>query len=202
VSLFHCQGSSVVCAGIIRGSDGNPFCCKSAEECQVEAHRSSKVTYKNGALYIRAVRSDQSRFKPVLPVDRIPGNTTLEELVGLCQEVDVWVTYFNTLQEQHEQDVLEMDDESTWGEMSIQMAASWAEVNVPVLADLSKARQNINTPRRLKLGALLSVFSESLSEPLGGFESIDLLDESEDGRAKLQGGLLTNGKKSAGISSC
>jgi hypothetical protein len=82
--------------------------------------------------------------------------------------------------------VIELDDESTRGGMSIKTVSSWAEANVPVLADLSKARQNINTPRRLKLGAMLSVFSETSSEPLGGFESIDLLDEVEGGRAKLR----------------
>jgi hypothetical protein len=33
VSLVLCEGSSVVCGGIIRGSDGKRFCCKSANEC-------------------------------------------------------------------------------------------------------------------------------------------------------------------------
>jgi hypothetical protein len=78
-----------------------------------------------GTLYIRAARADQARAKSVLPVDRIPGNTSLEELVGLRQEVDVWVTYFNTLQEQPEQSVMELDDESTRGEMSIKTASSF-----------------------------------------------------------------------------
>jgi hypothetical protein len=147
VSLVLCEGSSVVCGGIIRGSDEKRFCCKWANKCQVESHKASKVLYQDGALYIRAARADQARAKPVLLVDRIPGNTSLEELIGLRQEVDVWVTYLNTLQEQHEQSVIELDDESTRGGMSIKTASSWAEVNGPGLADLSKARQNINTPR-------------------------------------------------------
>jgi hypothetical protein len=122
----------LLCGGIIRGSDGKRFCCKSANECQVESHKASKVLYQDeaGALYIRAARADQARAKPGLLVDRIPGNTSLEEPIGLHHEVDVWVTYFNTLQEQHEQSVIELDDESTRGGMSIKTASSWAEVNV------------------------------------------------------------------------
>jgi hypothetical protein len=92
VSLVLCEGSSVVCGGIIRGSDGNRFCCKSGNGCQVESHKSSKVLCQDGALYTRAARADQARAKPVLLVDRIPGNISLEELIGLRQEVDVWVT--------------------------------------------------------------------------------------------------------------
>jgi hypothetical protein len=63
VSLVLCEGSSVVCGGIIHGSDGKRFCCKLANECQVESHKALEVLYQDGALYIRAARMDQARAK-------------------------------------------------------------------------------------------------------------------------------------------
>jgi hypothetical protein len=54
---------------------------------------------------------------------------------------------------------------------------TWTDLMVPTVEELSKARNNISTPRRLKLGEMLSVMSESHPTPLGGFEKIGRLSE-------------------------
>jgi hypothetical protein len=51
---------------------------------------------------------------------------------------------------------------------------------LPTLAKLSQARANISTPHRLKLGEMLSTFSETLPAPLSGFEKIEELSDNMD----------------------
>jgi hypothetical protein len=185
VKLFYCQVSASVCGGSIRGSDGIQLCCKKAEDCQVETHKSTKEECEVRVLYVRASKVDQARDKTMSPCGthskkRISRTSCAEE------ETDVWVTCFKTLQDQHEQ-AAELDDKSTLGGPSVKTSASWAEVDVPILSDFSKARQNINIPRKLRLEAMLSTFSETVSEPLDDYEILNPLEQDADGKTKIRG---------------
>jgi hypothetical protein len=119
----------------------------------------------------------------MLAESEIPTNTTKAKLLGKRQEVDVWVTYFNVVREREQKEVKGATPGSSHGTTD-----SWTKVMVPTLEELAQARANISTPRQLKLGEMLSTFSETLPTPLGGFEKIgDLSDDLDvDPKDRMQ----------------
>jgi hypothetical protein len=172
VKLLLCELVADVCGGFIRGPDDNRFCSKSHMSCTAENHKGNRASLKVDTMYIRSGKHDQVRVKPCLATSAVPTNTTKEKLLGKRQEVDVWVTYFNAVAERD----LKEAKSNTPGD-SCNSSGSWTEVMVPTVEELSKARDNISTPRQLKLGGMLSVLSESHPTPLRGFEKISDVTE-------------------------
>jgi hypothetical protein len=141
-------------------------------------HKIKKVVIEANVFYIRSGKQDQVRLRPTLAGSEVPTDTTKAQLLGKRQEVlDVWVTYFNAVSERELKEAEGATPRSSHGTTD----DSWAKVMLPTLAELSQARANISTPRRLKLGEMLSTFSETLPAPLWcGFEKIEELSDNMD----------------------
>jgi hypothetical protein len=135
-----------------------------------------KVVTKANIFYIRSGKQDQVRLRPTLAGSEVLTDTTKAQLLGKRQVIDVWVTYFNAVSERE----LKEAEGATPGSSHGTTEGSSAKVMLPTLAELSQARANISTPRRLKLGEMLLTFSETLPAPLGGFEKIEELSDNMD----------------------
>jgi hypothetical protein len=89
---------------------------------------------------------------------------------------DVWTAYFNSVEARGTQQLPAITGLSVDGSDN----SSWEEVEVPGVENFEKARDNLQTPKRLKLRPLLVAAVES--SPLGtpDLQSIDKLDPSPD----------------------
>jgi hypothetical protein len=61
-----------------------------------QTHSVNKVSLHADHLYIMCPKRGQARLEPALGINKIPTNTSLEDLVNTQQSEDVWVTYFGT----------------------------------------------------------------------------------------------------------
>jgi hypothetical protein len=85
-------------------------------------------------------------LEPSLAIGLRPSELSLDELLGKEHTFEVWVAYFEPLKATNEGTLV-----STVG-----TPESWEDVEPPTLASLSRAYDAFKTPKKIKLGAMLS----------------------------------------------
>ena len=131
-------------------------------------------------------RAFQARLEPSFPEKLRPRDLSLDEFLSQESPYEVWVAYFDTLK-------------SIKGDPGYSPSGgtlgSWEDVDVPTLESLSNARQTLKTPKKLKLGPMLSPanvpFKNSRGEPLSEVEPIWENEEGEILESKLSKGEQT-----------
>jgi hypothetical protein len=125
-------------------------------------------------------------LEPSLPVRLQPSELSLSEFISKEHRFEVWVAYVDTLKAMKTK---------PGGSLSPETLGSWEDVDVPTLESLSKARQTFKTPKKLKLGPLLSPvnvpFKNSRGEPLSEIEPIWENEEGEVLESKISQGIRT-----------
>ena len=152
--LVYVDEVNDLCCGAV-GKSGNAFCCVRKEHCRVEAHKRSKCVVPESRLFIKAKRAGQARLEPNLPVGNIPNKDFLEDLLVETKATDTWIAYFtsaNAAVHKRRRD----DDGSPWED----------DMGSPALADLERTRSNFNTPKKLRLGVLMTAGFKEPEVPL------------------------------------
>jgi hypothetical protein len=162
MGLVHVGNVVEVCGGVISNSDRQRFCCKVVGSCATKGHK-IKLKIAPNTLYIQHTRAGQGRFEPSLSVGLIPDDVVIEELLSKDCPLEVWTAYFDAVKAGRAAFHLASPG-STDG-----LSSPWEEV--PSLDSLRKASDTFRTPKRLKLGRLLSpenvpVLSSSRNSPL------------------------------------
>jgi hypothetical protein len=91
----------------------------------------------------------------------------LAKLLELSKPIDLWVTYFLSLAGTTTREYVSAHERETPGSAST--CSDWEEVGLgPSLKDFERARANLRTPKRLKVGPLLASLVDT--SPTGGIE--------------------------------
>jgi hypothetical protein len=129
---------------------------------------SNKVLLQKGHLYIKCPQGGQAWLKPTVEVNRLPTNCYIELMTNSEKPHNVWTTYFNSVEARGTQQLWAITGLSVNGSDN----SSWEEVEVPGVENFKKARDNLQTPRRLKLAPLLVAAVESSPSATGDLQSI------------------------------
>ena len=175
VRLLFCEEVGTFCGGVIRGSGSERFCGRLSVECNVRSHKSQKVVLRENHLYIRAPRGDQVLTENSLDAALLPDGKAAQ-LMNSSKPVDVWITYFLSLIAPKQGGGIvsgvpmsgSSSAGSEWEEVGLQGAGS-----PPSLEDFERARDNLRTPKRLKVGPLLASLVDT--NPAGGLDLAPLV---------------------------
>jgi hypothetical protein len=151
------------CGGVIKGSGNERFCGRLSNACNVQSHKTQKVVLRGNRLYIRAPRGDQVLSENCLDAGSIP-DEAVTQMLEVSKPIDLWLAYFLSLTTIHLRDRQTEAHESSG---STSTGSEWEHVSgaPPTLSDFARARANLRTPKRLKVGPLLvSLVDTSPSE--------------------------------------
>jgi hypothetical protein len=149
---FVCGLISVVrttdlCGGVISGARGViRFCAKNSGSCRVKNHGIQKANLEPNKLYMKTKRTGQGRLEPNVSTARLPATTNIATLLDKLNSPEVWSAYFASLNAKRDR----------FEETGLGDDESWQEVGTQSLADLSKVERTFQTPKRLKMGSLLT----------------------------------------------
>jgi hypothetical protein len=96
-------------------------------------------------------------LKPTVEVSRLPTNCNIELMTSSEKPHDVWTAYFNSVEARGTQQLRALTGLSVDGSDN----SSWEEVEVPGVENFEKVRDNLQTPKWLKLGPLMVAAVES-----------------------------------------
>jgi hypothetical protein len=130
-------------------------------------------------LYIKQARRGQARLEPNLAIEMWPSKLSLDELLAKEHPFEVCVAYFDALKA----------TESGILVSAVGTPESWEDVEAPTLASLSRAYDTFKTPKKIKLGGMLSpshIFMTPRSDRLP-LTKLDTLEDSmgEDEQSHL-----------------
>jgi hypothetical protein len=148
--LIYCRDVSTICGGA-KGAGSvdiiQCFCSKSPPECNIVKHLSSKVILRPDYLYIKCKKS-QAWHEPSIDAKRLPATCDVETLVMSEKPHDVWAAYFSSVKACGSQP-------SAITGLKSSETESWDEVEAPNVENFERARNNLQTPKQLRLGPLL-----------------------------------------------
>jgi hypothetical protein len=127
-------------------------------------HLSSKVILPPGYLYIKCKKS-QPWYEASIDTKRLPLTCNVKVLVMSEKPHDVWAAYFSSVKACGAQP-------SALTGLELSKTASWKEVEAPDVKNFERERNNLQTPKRLRLGPLL--VSEVEAAPPAPHEYIKL----------------------------
>jgi hypothetical protein len=157
VSPVYCRIASELCGGVIGKSAGERFCCKPAELCEVQSHKSVKAALESDHIYIQGPKANQARLEPALKLSDLPDGMELSELLAMRRGIDVMKVYFKALIGRGGAiTARNLDLEGLGAE------GDWAELDVPTLEDLDKAKRSLKTPGKLKGGLIISEMRDAV----------------------------------------
>jgi hypothetical protein len=164
VRLLYCIEVEDYCGGVIKGSGNERFCGRLSNACLVQSHKTQKVVLIRNHLYIRAPRGDQVLSENCLNAGLIPENT-VTQMLEVSKPIDLWLTYFLSLTTGRLRD---RQGEANDSGGSVSTGSEWEHVSgaPPTLSDFDRARANLRTPKRLKVGPLLASLVDT--SPSGG----------------------------------
>jgi hypothetical protein len=100
--VIRVSDKSATCGGLIGGVgislSGTRFCGKAADECDVQSHKMTKVALENHTLYVKVKKGklgSQCRLTPSLPVNRLPIDKPVGEVLEAEHSVTIWSCLFN-----------------------------------------------------------------------------------------------------------
>jgi hypothetical protein len=141
----------------------------------VQSHRVQKVLLQRNHLYIRAPRGEQVISDNVLDAEPLSAEA-VAKMLDLSKPIDLWITYFLSLANTTPREYVSAHEREILGSAST--GSDWEEVGLgPSLEDFERARENLRTPKRLKVGPLLASLVDT--SPTGGPE-LDVLVEVDD----------------------
>ena len=143
---MYIENSLEVCCGIIQGSDKRRFCIKPLGSCSTKGHK-TKLSVPSKHLYIKQACRGQAHLEPNLPISLRPTDLGLDELLEQENPFEVWVAYFESLKASSGSGVLVS---------KVGSPESWEDTEPPTLASLSRAYNTFKTPKKMKLGAMMS----------------------------------------------
>jgi hypothetical protein len=144
-----------------------------SDACTVQSHKTQKVVLRANHLYIRAPHGEQIRSKNCLDAGSISKETVVQ-MLGVSTPIDLWLTYFVSLTTSHMRDrQTEVANMSGLGSTG----SEWEHVggNSPTLNDFDRARANLRTPKRLKVGPLLASLVDTSPTDGVTFEVMEVL---------------------------
>jgi hypothetical protein len=171
--LIYCPDELTICGGAIGAGSVTiiqRFCSKSPRECNIVKHLSSKVILRPDYLYIKCKKS-QAWHEPSIDAKRLPVTCDVETLVMSEKPHDVWAAYFSSVKACGFQPsaITGLDSSET---------ESWEEVEAPDVENFERAKNNLQTPKRLRLGPLLVAAVEAASPTPQAFIELQGLNPS------------------------
>ena len=114
---------------------------------------------------MRAEQANQGRFDPCLPCDILPleGKNSLQDLLSLENSIEDWNVLFRSLQSDEQIMPGSASDPTPESKRSRPSRVSWENIDKSDLAPSikEKVEEQMTTPRKYKLGKLLSSFTET-----------------------------------------
>jgi hypothetical protein len=104
----------------------------------------SKSEYSAKTLYVEHTQNGHMRLDLNLPVSLLPDNMTVSGLVGQEHPLEVWVAYLESLRAKRA------------GVAHSGTLSPWEEIEIPTFKGFMKASASFKTPKKLKLGKVLS----------------------------------------------
>ena len=162
VCLLFCGDVLEYFGGVIKGSGNERLCGRLRSDCSVQSHKTQKVVLRDNHLYIRAPRGEQALTDNALDAGQLEQDT-ISKMMELSKPIDLWVAYFVSLA----LDGRSSEDPGIAGSASSAGSEPWEKVGAPTsLEDFERARATLKTPKRLRVGPLLSAFVDT--SPSGG----------------------------------
>jgi hypothetical protein len=161
VKLFMCKEVKSVCREAIANSGANQFCIRG--QCDVKSHRINKVFLKEDHLYIIGKRKDQALVNLTLDASALPGDVDPQELVEIARPINIWRAHFTSETERNKR----VDGSEKF----------WEEAEDPALSKLIKVDTAHQTPKKLKVGALLEALADTIPVGVGKSESIQVIED-------------------------
>jgi hypothetical protein len=145
--LVYVREKVDICGGVIHSSDRRRFCCKSIGSCTTKGHK-TKLTTEPNSFYIQHTRSGQACYEPSLSEALIPSDVIPSDFLSKEHPLEVWTAYFNALKAGRA--FARISSPGSYNNLS----SPWEEV--PSLDSVRKASVTFQTPKRLKMGSMLS----------------------------------------------
>jgi hypothetical protein len=115
-------------------------------------------------------------LKPTVEVSRLPINCDIELMINLEKPHNVWIAFFNSVEAHGTQQLWAITSLSVDGLDN----SPWEAVEAPGVKNFERARVNLQTSKRLKLGPLLVAAVDALPYGSRDLQSIARLDPSPD----------------------
>jgi hypothetical protein len=171
-----------ICGGVIHSSDRRRFCCKSIGTCTTKGHK-TKLKIEPNTFYSKHTCSGQARYEPSLLESLLPSDVTPSDLLSKEHALQVWNAYFDALKARRA--ASHLASQSSKDDLS----SPWEEV--PSLDSVRKASVTSQTPKRLKMGSMLSpenvpVMANTLGSPLADVFPLAPDDSGETQSLKVE----------------
>jgi hypothetical protein len=165
VTPIYCRVISEWCGGAIkgsaRGSTGDRFCCKLADECTTQSHRTQKVAIREGTLYLQGPRVGQARLEPSVKIDQLPLEVPLDQILGMQKPYDVMIAYFSSIAFEIKSEKKPRGDSGS----NLSSPGSWTPINLAEVDLMEEASKMMQSPTKLKMGPFLAKMADSA--PMG-----------------------------------
>jgi hypothetical protein len=175
--LLYVREKVDICGGVIHSSDRRRFCCKSIGSCTTKGHK-TKLTIDPNSFYIQHTRFGQARYEPSLSEALIPLDVTPSDFLSQEHPLEVWTAYFDALKAGCAAARISSPGSDN------DLSTPWEEV--PSLDSVRKASVTFQTPKRLRMGSMLSPENVPIITSTRGSPLVDVFPLGPDNFEKTQ----------------